>query len=391
MRSHSKSNPKFEPFTVRFDERSIEDLRRRLDLTRWPDELPGAGWSYGIPLDTVREAVHYWSHEFDWRLMHEQLNAFEQFTVEIDGLSVHFVHARGRGANPQPLLLLHGWPSTYAELLDLIPYLTDPQARGGEAEESFDVVIPSIPGHGFSGIPAVPGFEDRQAASIMVKLMDALGYTRFCAHGYDLGASILGLLCLDYPERVIGYHTTSPGNPGPYLDPAIPLSEAEREHVRLGRQWYAEEGGYAHILGTRPQTMAYGLQDSPTALASFILEKWHLWTAPPGGDLFRHFDPQKLLTHVSIYWMTGTANASGRFYYEGRHTRWPGPGDISQVPLGVSLTRTQAHERPPIEYVRRMFPDIRSWEEIGSGGHFVAAERPEQVAGRILDFFRLLL
>lgn len=383
-------NATIQPFAVRFDPSRIEDLRRRIELTRWPDDIRGANWMYGIPSETVREAVNYWSRDFDWQAAEDRLNAFEQFTIEIDGLSVHFVHVRGRGASSRPLLLLHGWPSTYAEMLDLVPALVDPQAYGEEAEDSFDVVIPSIPGHGFSGIPAVSGFEDRQAAAIMVQLMDALGYSRFCVHGYDLGASILGLMCLDDPERIIGFHTTSPGNPSPYIDPEIPLTEAEQEHVRHGRAWYAEEGGYAHILGTKPQTTAYGLHDSPAALAAFLLEKWQLWTAPPGGDLFEHFDPQRLMTHVAIYWMTDTANASCRFYYEGRHTRWPGPGDTSPVPLGVSLTHTQAHEKPPIEYVRRMFPDIRSWEELGFGGHFVAAEQPERIATRIRDFFRLL-
>lgn len=378
------------PFAVRFDERRIHDLQLRIDLTRWPDEIPGSDWMYGIPSATVREALRFWRHDFDWQAAENRLNAFDQFTLDIDGLTVHFVHARGKSEHSRPLLLLHGWPSTHAEMLDLIPELTDPRSRGGAASESFHVVIPSIPGHGFSGIPAASGFEDRQAAAIMVKLMDALGYRRFCAHGYDLGASILGLMCLDYPERVIGFHTTSPGNPRPFLDPEIPLSENEREHVKLGRAWYDEEGGYAHILGTKPQTTAYGLHDSPAALTAFLLEKWKLWTAPPDGDLFRHFDPQKLMTHVAIYWMTDTANASCRFYYEGRHTRWPGRGDTSSVPLGVSLTHTQAHEKPPIEYVRRMFPDIRSWEALGFGGHFVAAEQPEAIAGRIRDFFAAL-
>ncbi|MFF2482355.1 epoxide hydrolase family protein [Paenibacillus sp. NPDC058071] len=378
------------PFSVTISEEEIQELKLRLSLSRLPDEMPDAAWEYGIPLGLMREILHEWKVKFDWRAVEDRINSHSNYKATIDGMDIHFVHERGEGENPLPLLIPHGWPGSFYEMLDLIPYLTHPSRFGGDPSDAFDVVIPSIPGHGFSSVPSQKGFEDRQAAELLVKLMNKLGYDRFGAHGYDLGASILGLLCLDHPEQVIGYHTTSPGNPSPYLADDAAMTDAERRYIELCKQWYKEEAGYAHLLGTKPQTLAYAFNDSPLGLAAFILEKWYLWTAPPNGDLFRHFDRQTMLTNVSIYWFTQTINASNRFYYEGRHTRWPGENEVSSVPLGVSLTATQAHERPPREYVERLFPDIRSWEELGEGGHFVATENPRLIAEHIRRFFRKL-
>ena len=201
----------------------------------------------------------------------------------------------------------------------------------------------------------------------------------------------MGLLCMDYPERLIGYHTTSPANPAPYIGPgtAEPTA-AERAFLEYLERWRREEGGYAHILGTRPQTLAYGLNDSPAGLCAWIVEKWYIWTAPPSGDLETHFTKDKLLANVTIYWVTGTINSANRYYYEGRHTRWPGPMDHVRVPTGVALTATQPFERPPREYHERLFPDTRRWAELGRGGHFVALEEPELLAEHIRTFFRPL-
>ncbi|MCR8844980.1 epoxide hydrolase [Paenibacillus sp. SC116] len=378
------------PFTVNIDRKEIDNLRTRLDLTRWPDEILNSKWEYGIPLDWMKEMASYWRNEFDWRKVEASINSYPNFKMKIDGLDIHYVHVRGSGLNPMPILIPHGWPSTFYEMLDLIPYLTHPERYGGNPEDSFDVVIPSVPGHGFSDIPALSGFEDRRTADILVKLMRALGYNKFASHGYDLGASILGLLCLDHPEHVIGYHTTSPGNPSPFIAKDTALSEAERAYLDCCKQWYNEEGGYAHLLGTKPQTIAYSLHDSPVGLAAFILEKWYIWTSPPSTNLDQHFSKESLLANVSLYWFTQTINASNRFYFEGKHTKWPDEHDISQVPIGVALTATQAHERPPREYVERMFPNILSWEELNTGGHFVAAEQPQLLAEKIRAFFSKL-
>ncbi|MEW9107357.1 epoxide hydrolase family protein [Paenibacillus sp.] len=375
------------PFTVSIPDEEIEQLKQRLRMTRWPDEIPGAEWDYGIPISYMKDMVHYWLYDFDWRMVERHINSFSHYKAMIDGKDIHFVYEKGKGSRSIPILIPHGWPSTFYEMLDLIPFLTQPDNDGGDESISFDIIIPSIPGHGFSSIPLESGYEDRQVANVLVKLMEGLGYEQFGAHGYDLGASVLGLLCLDHPERVIGYHTTSPGNPSPCIGQGMEMSEAERAFLTCGDQWYREEGGYAHLLGTKPQTAAYALHDSPVGLAAFILEKWYYWTVFEKGESMEQFSKDDLLANVSIYWFTQTINAANRYYYEGRHIKWPGEGDICTVPHGVSLTKTQPHERPPREYVARLFPNILQWDELNAGGHFVALEQPELVASQIRSFF----
>lgn len=380
-----------QPFEIHVGDEALEDLHFRLDRIIWPDEIAESGWDYGTPLAFMRDLVTHWRGRFDWRAVEGRINRFQNYRLQVNGLNVHAVHQPGVGPAPIPLLLMHGWPSTFYEMLDLATLLADPGAHGGDPRDAFDVVVPSLPGHGFSDRPSRPGFEDRQAGRICAELMRAFGYDRFGAHAYDLGASVMGLLCLDQPERVIGYHTTSPGNPSPGVGlDTHDLSDAERAYLAYLAEWGREEWGYGHILGTRPQTVAYGLHDSPTALAAWIVEKWRAWTVPPGGDVLDHFSKDQLLATVMIYWLTGTMNAANRYYYEGRHTRWPQPGEQTPVPLGVALTATQRFEQPPQEYVARMFPDIRRWVQLPRGGHFVAMEEPELLAEQIRAFFRPL-
>ena len=226
---------------------------------------------------------------------------------------------------------------------------------------------------------------------MLVQLMDALGYPRFGAHGYDIGASILSVMCLDYPDRVIGYHTTEPANAMPYTGiGSPPLTDAEQAYLDLQDRWYAAEGGYDLIQATRPQTLAYGLTDSPAGLAAWILDKWYTWTEPPGGDLSTRFTADQLLANVTIYWVTGTINAANRRYYERDHNPRPRTtADKITVPAGIALT-TQAIERAPREYLERVFTDIRYWRDLGAGGHFVMLERPDLLADSIRDFFRQL-
>lgn len=378
------------PYTVHIDDKQLRDLKERLERTRWPDEVEGGGWDYGFPLEKLRDLVAYWGTTFDWRDVERKINAFPNYRVEVGGMDIHFIHQPGRGPHPMPLLIIHGWPSTFYEMLALAPLLSDPASHGGDPQDAFDIIIPSVPGHGFSSIPTHPGFEDRQAAGLLVELMQGLGYERFAVHAYDLGASITGLMCLDYPQKLIGYHTTSPGNPSPHIEKDDPaLTQAERDFLAVQANWSREEAGYAHLLGTRPQTISYALNDSPAGLAAWILEKWQVWT-DPHRDLEEFFEREDLLAQVSIYWFSQTTNAANRYYYEGRHTRWPGPGDHSPVPHGVALTATQPNERPPREYVERLFPDIRRWVELPRGGHFVAMEQPQILGEAISSFFRLL-
>ncbi|MDT8974689.1 epoxide hydrolase N-terminal domain-containing protein [Paenibacillus sp. chi10] len=252
------------PFKVSISDEEIEELKQRLRMTRWPDEIPGAKWDYGIPITYMKDIVQYWLYDFDWRKVERRINSFSNYKATIDGRDIHFVYEKGKG---------------------------------------------------------------------------------------------------------------------------MEMSEAERAFLTCGDQWYREEGGYAHLLGTKPQTAAYGLHDSPVGLAAFILEKWYYWTVTEKGEPLNHFSKDDLLANVSIYWFTQTINAANRYYYEGRHIKWPGEGETCPVPHGVSLTKTQPHERPPREYVERLFPNILQWQELNAGGHFVALEQPGLVAESIRSFF----
>jgi pimeloyl-ACP methyl ester carboxylesterase len=280
-------------------------MRERLERTRWPDEVQNAGWDYGVSLDYLNGLVEYWRTDFDWRVPEARLNDLANFQLTIDGLAMHVIHERGRRLSPLPLLITHGWPSSCYEAIDLIPMLTDPERYGGDPADSFDVIVPSLPGYGFSERPAVPGMTSTRIAGVLVQLMEGLGYSRFAAHAYDIGASVLSLLCIDHPDRVIAYHTSEPANAVPYLGPGSPpLTEAERDYLELQEKWYGYEGGYDHIQATRPQTLAYGLNDSPAGLAAWIIDKWYTWTVPPsaisaGSSLGQHFTPDQLLANTT--------------------------------------------------------------------------------------------
>ena len=377
------------PFTIAVADGTLQDLRHRLAATRWPDGLPGTGWNYGVSLDYLKGLAEYWRADFDWRAQEARLNRLPNFQLEIDGLLMHVIHARGRGPRPLPLLVTHGWPSTCYEAIDLIPMLTDPERYGGDPADAFDVIVPSLPGYGFSQRPAAPGMTATRTSGLLVKLMAALGYDRFCAHAYDVGASILTATCLDFPDRLIAYHTTEPANAMPYTGPgAPPLTAAEQAYLALQDEWYVREGGYDHIQATRPQTLGYGLNDSPAGLAAWIIDKWYTWTEPPDGDLGKHFTADQLLANVTIYWATGTINSANRAYYErDHHPRARTAADRIDVPVGITLT-TQAIERAPREYLERIYTDIRHWRDLGKGGHFVMLECPGLLAASLRDFFR---
>lgn len=380
-----------QPFAVSVPQQDIDSLRTRLGHTRWPDEAENAGWAYGASLAFMREVARYWSDDFDWRAQEQFINTFANFRAEVDGVGIHYVHERGKGSNPLPLLITHGWPSSFYEMLPLVRLLTDPGNHGGDPADAFDVVVPSVPGYAFSDRQTTRGFNYRQVADLWVKLMEGLGYPRFAAHSYDIGGSIMGMLLRNHPGRVIGNHTTEPGNPTPYLGPGSPsLTDAERDYVAFQEHWQAEEGGYMALQTTRPQTLGYGLNDSPVGLAAWIIEKWHAWTDPPVGDLTHSFTMDQLLTNVSIYWFTQTINSANRLYYERAHHPAPlRPDETINVPLGVSLTN-EAIDSPPREYVERVFPDIRRWESFNRGGHFIALEEPERLAEALREFFRPL-
>jgi pimeloyl-ACP methyl ester carboxylesterase len=374
------------PFVVAVPQPILDDLQARLARTRWPDAVEGAGWDYGTSLAYLRAVVEHWGTRFDWRRQERAMNALPHFRADVDGFGVHFIHVRGRGPAPLPLLITHGWPSSFVEMLDLIPQLADPAAHGGDSADAFDVVVPSVPGFGFSDRPVQRGMTRSRVAGLWLRLMDGLGYRRFVAHGNDIGAVITTWMAADAPERLIAMHTMMPGFPPPVVGTDVrPLSGAERAHAEVQARWEREEGGYNLLQETRPQTLAYGLHDSPAALAAWILEKWRAWTDPV-GDPERAFSRDLLLTNVTLYWVTETANAANRSYYE----RARDPRRITRritVPTGVALS-TEAVQRVPRERAERGYADIRRWTELPRGGHFFAAEEPALLAEELRAFFR---
>jgi pimeloyl-ACP methyl ester carboxylesterase len=363
----------------------LDDLRERLARTRWPDEVEGAGWDYGASLAYMRELVEYWRTGFDWRAAERAMNAVPHFRARVDGLGIHLIHQRGRGPAPMPLLITHGWPSSFVEMLALIPLLADPGAHGGDPADAFDVIVPSVPGFGFSDRPG-RGMTRSRVAGLWAALMEGLGYPRYAAHGNDIGAVISGWLAADHPDRLIALHTLMPNFPPAVIGAdARPPTAAERAFARLQERWEREEGGYSRIQESRPQTLAYGLHDSPAGLAAWLVEKWLAWTGE-AGEVAQRFSRDLLLANVTLYWLTGTANSANRSYFErARETR-----RISSritVPTGVALT-TEPIQRPPRELAERSYADIRRWVDLPRGGHFVAAEAPEVLALELRAFFR---
>ena len=295
------------PFTSAVEARLLEALRQRLSDTRWPDEIPNTGWEYGSNLAYIKELVEYWRTDFDWRAQEAKLNEFNHFKSEVDGLDIHFVHEKGKGPNPIPLIITHGWPSCFFEMTKIIPLLCDPASHGGDAADSFDVVAPSLPGFGFSDHAKDRGMEVQRVAGMWNKLMTQnLGYPKFAAQGGDIGSGVTALLGFDHSDSLYGIHLTSVTRPTPYLGPGSrAVTKEEQALITQRNKWFDDEGGYNHIQGTRPQTRAYGLNDSPAGLASGLVEKYRTWSAC-GGDVEKSYSKEEMLTIVTIYWVTQT-------------------------------------------------------------------------------------
>jgi pimeloyl-ACP methyl ester carboxylesterase len=378
-----------EPIRVPFDPAVMDDLRERLGRTRWPDQV-GRPWESGTDLDYLRELAGYWVAEFDWGAQVERLNQFPHFRARVQGLGIHFLHQRGRGPNPIPLIVSHGWPGSFLEMLKILPLLTDPARFGGDPAEAFDVIVPSLPGYGLSDRPGEPGTDPRRIARLWRELMvDGLGYQRFGAQGGDWGASVTTRLALLAPGELVGIHLNYiPGSYRPDLGGGAPrLSEAEARFIEQCERWSETEGGYAHIQRTKPQTLAYGLTDSPAGLAAWIIEKLRSWS-DCGGELGRRFDRDEVLTAVMLYWTTGTIGSSMRLYREASaHPLRFGPGERVQVPCGVALFPAETPANPPREWVERVY-NVCRWTEMPRGGHFAAWEEPELLAQDIREFFR---
>jgi pimeloyl-ACP methyl ester carboxylesterase len=373
------------PFRISVPDEVIADLRDRLRATRWPDPAPGEPWSQGTDLDYLRDLVAYWADGFDWRAQESRLNEWPQYQVDLDDVTVHFVHRGAIDGKGLPIILTHGWPSAFIEYLPLAGMLTGPQAHGLPGP-AFDVVIPSLPGYGFSRRPARP-LNYRDVASTWHRLMAGLGYERYAAGGGDFGAGVASLLALDHPESVLGLHLTNL-ELTPYTGPGSPpLSVAEREYSATWSDWRAREGAYSALQSTKPQTLGYALNDSPAGLAAWIAEKWRTWTDPgiEPNPVSRDF----LLTLLTIYWVSGSITTSMRDYYDNRwHGIELGPTDRVRVPTAIcGFTHQVAFEgEPPREWAERLY-DVQRWTPMPRGGHFAAIEQPELVARDLSAFF----
>jgi pimeloyl-ACP methyl ester carboxylesterase len=338
-------------------------------------------------LQYLRQLLAYWADEFDWRTQERRLNAFKQFRVALDGIHIHFVHERAVRGHGIPLIVTHGWPSTFAEMLPLVPLLTDPHAHGIDGP-AFDVVITSLPGYGWSERPNRQGVTTRSTAVLWHRLMHELGYERYGAQGGDFGAGVTTFMALDTPEPLIGIHLSTM-ELAPYTGPGSrPLSEAERAYLAEYQRWVDLDRGYGAIQSTRPQTLGYGLNDSPAGLAAWIVEKFRGWS-DCGGDVERRFSKDQLLTTVMLYWATQTITSSMRDYYDNRWLAVPlGVDDFVRVPTAVAVFANQfIHDgTPPREWVERLY-NVRQWTPMESGGHFAASEEPERLARDIATFF----
>ena len=377
-----------EPFEIHVGDEVLDDLHRRLDTTRWPDELPGTGWDYGSNMDYMKELVDYWRNDFDWRAQERLINSFSHFKAPVVGLGIHFIHERGQGPNPMPLVITHGWPGTFFEMHKIIPLLVDPASHGGDPGDSFDVVAPSLPGFGFSDHATERGMEVAKTAALWDELMTrVLGYPRFAAHGGDIGAGVTSRLGHGHADSLLGIHLTSITRPAPYLgEGSRVLSDAEKTHMREREEWQNAEGGYAHIQGAKPQTLAYGLNDSPVGLAAWIVEKYRSWSDCE-GDVERRFSKDELLTTITLYWATESISSSTRMYKENQRHTWTMARDEKiDVPTGVAAFPVEI-SRPPKEWAERSY-DLQRWTPMPRGGHFAALEEPQLLAEDIRAFFR---
>lgn len=380
------------PFEIDISDTAIADLQRRLAATRMPDQIADTTWEYGTDSSYLAELISYWQNDFDWKRQESELNQFDQFKTEIDGLDMHFIHQRSENPDAIPLMIVHGWPGSVAEFSKIIGPLTDPVAHGGDVTDSYHVIAPSLPGFGFSERPNEPGYSPEKFAHILAGLMQRLGYEQYAIAGGDWGAIINRNLANNYPERLIGLHSNMV-LAGPPADEAQrdDVSEAEN-NLRTARTAYMQnEVGYQQIQRTKPQSLGYGLNDSPAGLAAWIVEKFHGWSDLPqgaDGDLDNYFSKDELLTNISIYWFTETITSSARIYYESSKTPVAKPIEYIDVPTGAAVYPAEIYITPR-SWVEASY-DLRHYSLMEEGGHFAALEQPASYVNELNTFFRLV-
>jgi pimeloyl-ACP methyl ester carboxylesterase len=370
-------------FQINIPQTVLDGLQKRLARTRWTDEIEGVGWDYGTNLDYLKGLVDYWQHKYDWRKHEAELNKFAQFKAEVDGIGIHFIHERGQGPNPIPIILTHGWPDSFYRFHKIIPMLTDPEKYGGNAADSFDVIVPSIPGFGFSDRKAMTS---SAVADLWAKLMtDVLGYKRFTAAGGDWGSNITKALALQYPDIVSAIHLTDVGYPTGQEDS---MTEAEQRFANFIQGWWFSEGAYAMIHMTKPQTLAYGLNDSPVGWAAWVVS--FINTGAEENQVEAAFGGKdELLTNLMIYWATQTIGSAARTYWEDAQATYAEEGGSkpearSEVPAGVALFPREAQF--PREWAERSL-NVQHFNKMPRGGHFAALEEPELFVNDLREFF----
>jgi microsomal epoxide hydrolase len=373
-------------FRIDVPQVSLDDLHQRLTRTRLPDAVEGAGWDYGTDRAYLTELLAYYRDSFDWRAQERRLNQLPQQRATVDGLGLHFVHVRSKVEQALPLLLVHGWPDSFLRMEKLIPRLTDPVAHGGEARVAFHVIVPSIPGFGFSDRPRERGMSARKAATLFASLMAGLGYTRYGAHGGDWGSGITDQLAQLRADALVGIHLTDVPFYRTFATPVTDLSEAEKQFFAAGKRWQMSEGSYGLQQGTKPQTLGFGLNDSPAGLAAWIVEKFRAWS-DCHGDIESRFSKDELLTNITLYWVTETIHSACRIYYETARERGR-PQPRVEVPTGVAQFPADIVPAPR-EFAERHF-NVQHWTIMPRGGHFAALEEPALLADDLQQFFRVL-
>jgi pimeloyl-ACP methyl ester carboxylesterase len=373
------------PFKIDVPQPVLDDLHYRLAHTRWPDEITNAAWDYGTNREYLQQLATYWQHSYDWRAQEAKLNEFAQFTAEVEELDIHFLHIEGKGPNPTPLLLTHGWPDSFFRMVKLIPLLTDPASHGGRAEDAFTVVVPSLPGYGFSERPTQTGYDAKRMAAVLNKLMtQTLGYTKYLAHGGDWGSIITEQLALHHADSLLAIHLTDvPSSHAKTADELTDLSAAEQAFILKSKEWLEKEAGYQKIHGTKPETLAYGLNDSPVGLLAWIIEKFQTWS-DNDGNVEHTFTKDELLTNVMIYWVTQTIGSSMRLYYETQHNPGLTKPSYAKVPAGFAIFPKDILPAPR-EFAERFF-NVQHWQEMPRGGHFAALEQAGLLAADLRKF-----
>lgn len=368
------------PFEVKVSQSVLDDLRRRLSETRWPDEIAASGWEYGSNLSYMKELCHYWRTQFDWRKTENRINAYPNFLTDIGDHQIHFLHIKGKGKNNMPLLLTHGWPGSFLEFMKIIPFLTE------DENFSFDLVIPSVVGFGFSKAVKNPGCDNAYIAELWHQLMCALGYEKYGAQGGDIGSGISTRLAMKYPEHVKGLHLNYVSDSfKPYRKEDGKLPAETEEYQRGLDAWAAQEAGYAFLQATKPITLAYGLNDSPAGLCAWIVEKMYSWS-DHSGQIEEVFTKDEILANVTLYWVTQSIHASVRIYNENsKNPMVFGEDDFVKVPVAYANFPKEI-SRPPRKYMAMGYNLVR-WTDMTSGGHFAAMERPELLANDIKEFF----